>query len=63
MDNEKIGFKEFLVFKCEGKIPDEKGFFVSNLIGLNEIIIHGGCNYKKEFNQICILNTSIFIFY
>jgi hypothetical protein len=56
--NESFKIKEIQVLKCKGKIPEERGFFASEQIDENEILIHGGCNSKKDYDQIHILDTS-----
>jgi hypothetical protein len=60
--NGTIKIKEINEFKSKGKIPEDRGFFSSLKIDENDIFFHGGCNDKKEFDQIHILDLSNIIF-
>ena len=55
---EKLIIKDIQSIKCEGKLPEERGFFSLEQIDESEMLIHGGCNSKKDFDQIHIFDLS-----
>ena len=56
-----FNIKEVQSIKCKGiNIPDERGFFPCQQVGQYEILVHGGCNSTKDYNQIHLLDLSIF---
>lgn len=60
MENEeKLNIKDIQSIRCEGKLPEERGFFSLEQIDEYELIVHGGCNSKKEYDQIHIFDISI----
>lgn len=59
-NDENMKIKEVQVLECQGRIPDERGLFAIERIDDHELLIHGGCNFKKEYDQIHILDISNF---
>lgn len=59
---EKLNIKDIQSIKCEGKLPEERGFFSLEQIDEFELSVHGGCNSKKDYDQIHIFDISFTIF-
>lgn len=59
---EKLNIKDIQSIKCGGKLPEERGFFSLEQIDEYELLVHGGCNSKKDYDQIHIFDISFINF-